>query len=461
MRRGIMGNERGAYAVIFALVLLVLLGFVALGIEAGRWYLVRAELSKSVDAAALAGANCISSANADQLAEDFGRENFYASYLGTPGAGIQGEVQFTANRIGINRIGVVGNVNATPILAQLFGVTTIPVQALGIAQKNKVEIMMVLDRSGSMGQPISKMNALKQAAVGNCSNAQTMGFVCYFQDTQSEDRIGLVSFASTARVDLALGHDFVGPITTATIAMNPIGATNMAQALSLAGGPQGLPDQSGLPADRRLQQFVVFFTDGRPTAFQGSFRYGGNTFDAVATVPGNCPIPPSASYPNVYPNLYSTTAEGVTVNPPLHPYPAGNGGTTQTCRSSLQGNGFFQTTMWNRFTIAPPTTPYTLGQCVNDGVLGRYVCEQARQMAFDSAQVLKSRGVMIYTIGLGSPNDVDQDFLKRLSSDCPNWQTSWPACNANSGFSYIAPTPAQLQAIFNRIARDIKLRLVQ
>lgn len=459
MRLGIMGNEKGAYAVIFALVLLVLLGFVALGIEAGRWYLVRAELSKSVDAAALAGANSISSPNADQLAEDFGRENFYSSYLGTPGTGTQGEVQFSAGRIGINRIGVVGNVNATPILAQLFGVTTIPVRALGIAQKNMVEIMMVLDRSGSMGQPISKMNALKQAAVGNCNNAQTMGFVCYFQDTQSEDRIGLVSFASTARVDLALGYDFVAPITTATNAMSPIGATNMAQALSLAAGPQGLPDQSGLPANQRLQQFVVFFTDGRPTAFQGSFRYGGNTFDAVATVPGNCPIPPSASYPDVYPNLYSTTAEGVAVNPPLHPYPAGNGGTTQTCRSSLQGNNFFQTTMWNRFTVVAPTTPYTLGQCVNDGVLGRYVCEQARQMAFDSAQVLKSRGVMIYTIGLGT--DVDTDFLKRLSSDCPNWQTSWPACNANSGFSYIAPTPAQLQAIFNRIARDIKLRLVQ
>jgi Flp pilus assembly protein TadG len=459
MKLGIMGNQKGAYAVIFTLILLVLLGFVALGIEAGRWYLVRAELSKSVDAAALAGANSISSPIADQLAEDFGRENFYASYLGTPGLGTAGDVQFQAARIGINRIGVTGNVNATPILAQLFGVTTIPVQAFGIAQKNKVEIMMVLDRSGSMGNPISKMNALKQAAVGNCSNPQTRGFVCYFEDTQNEDRIGLVSFASTARVDLALGYDFVDPITTAAIAMSPIGATNMAQALSLAGGPQGLPDQSGLPANQRLQQFVVFFTDGRPTAFQGSFRYRGNTFEAVATVPGNCPIPPSASYPNVYPNLYSATAEGVAVSSPSHPYPAGSGDTTQMCRSSLQGNNLFLTTMWNRFTIVPPTTPYTIGQCVNDGVLGRYVCEEAREMAFVSAQALKNRGVMIYTIGLQP--DADADFLKRLSSDCPNWQNSWPACNANSGFSYIAPTPAELQAIFNIIARDIKLRLVQ
>lgn len=36
MKLGIMGNQKGAYAVIFTLILLVLLGFVALGIEAGR-----------------------------------------------------------------------------------------------------------------------------------------------------------------------------------------------------------------------------------------------------------------------------------------------------------------------------------------------------------------------------------------------------------------------------------------
>ena len=52
-------DERGVFAVIFALMLLVLLGFMALGVEAGRWYLVRAELSKGVDAAALAAARNI------------------------------------------------------------------------------------------------------------------------------------------------------------------------------------------------------------------------------------------------------------------------------------------------------------------------------------------------------------------------------------------------------------------
>ena len=50
--REIIDNQRGAFVVIFAVALLVILGFVALGIEGGRWYLVRAELAKGVDAAA-------------------------------------------------------------------------------------------------------------------------------------------------------------------------------------------------------------------------------------------------------------------------------------------------------------------------------------------------------------------------------------------------------------------------
>ena len=48
------------------------------------------------------------------------------------------------------------------------------------------------------------------------------------------------------------------------------------------------------------------------------------------------------------------------------------------------------------------------------------MCANRRgQMALNSAQALKNRGVMIYTIGLGSPNDVDQDFLEEALEQLP------------------------------------------
>ena len=81
-----INNQRGAVAIIFALCLIVLIGFVAIGTEVGRWYHVRAELSKAVDAAALSGAANIGYLVPDdfieQLAEDFGYGELSA---GVPG----------------------------------------------------------------------------------------------------------------------------------------------------------------------------------------------------------------------------------------------------------------------------------------------------------------------------------------------------------------------------------------
>ena len=97
----------------FAISLVVLLGFTALATEAGRWYLVRSELSKAVDAAALSGAKNISNpfVTVDTLARQVGNENFPAGQLGTPAAG-QGSVSFTVTMPSNNKVQVVGNVSA-------------------------------------------------------------------------------------------------------------------------------------------------------------------------------------------------------------------------------------------------------------------------------------------------------------------------------------------------------------
>ncbi len=75
-----------------------------------------------------------------------------------------------------------------------------------------------------------------------------------------------------------------------------------------------------------------------------------------------------------------------------------------------------------------------------------YFCGQARQLALNNAQVLKDKGIKIYVIGLGSSSEIDPAYLRSLSS--------------GTDFTYIAPTSADLEAIFNKIAKDIKLRLV-
>jgi Flp pilus assembly protein TadG len=427
-------EEAGTVLIAFALFLFILLGFCALGMEAGRWYMVRAELSKSVDAGALAAARNISNpyVTLGTLAEEFAAANFPSGYLGTPGSGA-GRVTFTVTVDPLQgRVEVVGNVSATSILARPFLLNgLIPTSSRGIAQKKEVEIMLVLDRSGSMGmgRPVP-MDQLKAAA---------SSFVEYFRTTQETDKMGLISFSTAVTLDRPLGTNYVTDMQTAIGRMSATSYTNAEDALDQADGPGGFTDQTGVPTDRRVQQFLIFFSDGQPTAFRGRFGYRGTNYDAVAvgatvTSTGDCD-----------PNTFATS--GTLYNPgtgaalsATRVYPTGDGTTTQI---KCSGGPLQYTARWYIFDTMPvPGYPAT-ASCIPSRAVGAQFCTIANQLALDHAAELKARNIVIYTIGLGN---IDAPFMQAI---------------ANPNLYYRAPTPSQLRAIFQQVAQEIKLRLVQ
>jgi len=429
-------GQLGAVAVIFAISLVVLIGFVALSIEAGRWYLVRSELSKAVDAAALAGAKNISNPFLDvsTIAREMGYENFRTGMLGTPSSG-QGSVSFTVTRPDSRKVQVTGQVSSTAVFARLFGIQQVATGSSGVAEKNKVEIMMVLDRSGSMsGTPISDLKAAARS------------FVSYFSDTQGEDKVGLISFASGVTVNYPLQTNFVSGITAAINGMTATGATNAEDALDQADGPGGFTDQTGIPGDLRVQQYLLFFTDGRPTAFRGTFVRNGTTYDAVAMGTGN-------TCTDVYDYMGYPNSETTYPQSTLRPTPTGDGlrtsGNPRTscacsgCQISCV-NSRCPTTRWNVFSdpVYGLSNPLECNRSRSE--VASYICRTARQMAIDHAAVLKAKGIKIYVIGLGS---VDTTFLHQVAS--------------GSEYEYYTPSSSQLQVLFNKIAKEIKLRLVQ
>jgi Flp pilus assembly protein TadG len=418
-------NEAGAVLITFALFLIVLLGFTALGMEVGRWFMVRAELSKSVDAAALVAARNLSNPFVDPrtLAAEFGAENFASGSLGTPASGT-GSVNFNVQLIEGNRVQVDGHVSARAMLAQLFGFNLIPVSSSGVGQQKRVEIMLVLDRSGSMG-------FLGGAPIRDLRRAATT-FVSFFASTQDQDRMGLISFGTWVRVDRALGTNYVASMTAAINALQAVGGTNTEDAIDQSDGPQGFTDQTGIPGDRRVQQFLVFFSDGNPTAFRGMFRNQGADYDAVATFT-NCERGDA-----VQADLARPDADG---DIGVRATPTGDG--LPSAQSACQA----ATTKWYILETRP-VPGYAPEACSipsgGNSALENHSCSVARELALQHAQELKDKRVTIYTIGLG---DVHRPFLEALATS-PDF------------YSY-APTSAQLQAIFQMVAREIKLRLVQ
>jgi Mg-chelatase subunit ChlD len=417
-------GEAGAILIALALLLTLLLCFVALGTEAGRWFLLRAELSKSVDAAALAGAKNLSNPHVDPatLAQEFCAENFPSGAFGTPTSGA-GSAAFDVQLVGQDKVRVDGHASAPAIMAQLVGIHEIPVSSAGVAQKRAVEIVLILDRSGSMrNKPIAD---LKVAA---------KRFLDYFAETQDRDKVGLISFATSVKVERPLGTNFVAPMKAAIDAMVSAGHTNPEDALDQADGPQGFTDQHGVPAESRVQQFVVFFSDGRPNTFRGLFKNRGTTYDAVAYCELNCD---PGDQNDVHPYLWRPDREQQLPVPAL---PTGDGeGPPSRCGAAAV------TTRWY-ILDAYPVPGYGPQDCrIPVTPLGNHVCDLASFLAVQHAQELKDAGVTVFAIGLGTR--INTDFLGKLAT--------------GPELVYIAPTSDQLQAIFQRVAQDIKLRLVQ
>jgi Flp pilus assembly protein TadG len=258
-RRSRFSSEQGVTLIYMAIFITTGLLFTGLAVDSGRAYVVKAQLTKAVDGAALAAARNLNGGDPEGEAARVFRANFPPGYLGTstvtdPTSATDFFETHTITETGVNVV----TVNATAIVPTTFmrlgNFTQVTVHSTGEAQRRMVDLSLVLDVSGSIG---SRWGAVRAAAIE---------FINAFDETS--DRLALITYGNGARVvrQMPSSRGFNKSAMTGAIPVAlPGGWTPMAEGLyrgwdELRSVPTG--SQSGL-------RVIVLFTDGSANGVPG------------------------------------------------------------------------------------------------------------------------------------------------------------------------------------------------
>ena len=400
-------NDRGQILLIFAFLFPVLILFLGLGIDAGFAWIMKALLSRAVDAAALAGMRNIDlgTTQAQAIAQDAFNANFGSGFnrdTGTPVVSIS--VTKDANNNNVVNVSATATIN-TFFIKLLPGFGTMNITSSAQATQPQLIMSLMLDKSGSMN-----LNGGAQALPGAVTS-----FIGYFNNTT--DQVAEVSFSSISTVDVTMRTGFQTPITNAMNAMTFGGATFSQSALS-AGETQ--ISNVHTVAGQSVVKVAVFFTDGWANTINDTLRCPANT----SVNYGGCSPPEAAvNWCSGISFLSPTTGNSVTC-------------TATTFPSQLTG-----TTL--------PLTPTSTGQT--------NVANDAMYRAVQVANNMRSaQGITVYAIGMG--DKINDSFLQEVANDpaSPTFDSTQP-----QGQAIFAPDASQLQSVFDTIAQKILLRISQ
>jgi Flp pilus assembly protein TadG len=473
-------KRRGVALILTTLTLLVFGPMVGLAVDVGILYLLKSRLSLAVDAACLAGARSLARGatlesqrgNAIGVAVKFFRVNFPDGYWGT--TNLQYDVQVTEPELRLRRVQMVATVDAPLYFLRLLGHETARLRVEAAAQRRDVNVMMVLDISGSM-QTAGACGALRNSATA---------FVDLFAN--GRDRLGLLSFNGATRLNYRMNLYFKDSpsIYEQISALTCAGWTNTSQALW-----EGYQQLEALNEPGALN-VILFFTDGRPTALTADYpvktvedtRYGdgigGTNTGTLTTMP---PSPCASSAPKrgfiaagdfgmtgSTVGLYDQTVIGTTQMIP----------SSQRAGCAISMNGYGAGSVRRDIAYIPDQDIYgnsTINQSYKPGVffpaghpyagkirpdVPRALRHAAYNAADNAAWRIRSDTALnpiIYVIGLGGTGGAetfDSELMTRIANaGNPPLQEDRPR-----GLYVYSPTTQQLTDAFLRIASEI-LRL--
>ena len=478
-QRTILKNQKGIALIYMAVTMTVLLLFTGLALDGGRGYVVKAQLTKAVDGAALGAARELNSGSPRLKAEQVFRANFPSGFLGTssvtdPTADPNFYSLTTDAATGINVVTINASANLPTTFMGLANYTNMQVNASGQATRRMVDLSLVVDVSGSIG-----------AQWGTVRDA-TRNFIDSFDAVH--DRMSLTLFSTGAQVVFPMptsrGFDKTG-MKAAVPSSLPSGSTAMAEGL-YRGWDQLRVVPNGSQSSLRI---IVLFTDGAANGVPAQWGGTGSIATSVRTAdfpyrgdPNTWDNPPVSGTiqdqidtggSNTFPfsvNASVTTPQAILAGIPVavqhmpnqswHTQHSSSGIPTSfpMVSNSLTVNGVPQNTKRSVITDGTGQYPTTLWNVNN-------AARNLLEIIGDAARTDNGGDypVRIFTIGMGSLlnltlgtiPETPSSILQRVANDriSPDFNSAQLAGNY-----YYAPTAADVSAAYEGIQNQI-LRL--
>jgi Flp pilus assembly protein TadG len=434
--RSVLRNEEGLAIVYTAVALTTMLLFTGLAVDAGRAYVVKAQLSKAVDGAALGAARMLNSGHPKDEAARIFEANFPVGYMGTisvtdPETTPSFFTLATDEVNGRNIVTVTATATLPTTFMRLGRFDEVTAVSSAEATRRMVDLSLVLDVSSSIG---SRWPAVRDAA---------RAFVDSFAATH--DRLALTTYGNGARVLSAMpsSRGFDKAALKAAIPNSlPGGSTAMVEGLY-----RGWDELRSVPAGQQSSlRVIVLFTDGASNSVPGMYDASGiakglRTFD----FPKNLPDPDNQTHNNpTIQGLYHTQTGSAS---PSYSLTVPNWNSTQTLAQVplLPVASFHQ---HHRSAGIPTSFPLQTNalnvngqpQNVRRGLrnmtaAGRFPAEvfNVNNAARNLLEIIADRArsddgdyrVRIYTIGmgelvrynLGTMPEKPEDILKRIAND--------------------------------------------
>jgi Mg-chelatase subunit ChlD len=465
---------------------------VGLAIDGGILYMLQARLSQACDAAALAGGRNLNNgndtttqtANAEATMTQFFNANFPSGTWNTQPPNLQLNVQATGLRTRTTTVDA--TVVAPLYFMRSIGINYGTIAGHGQASRKDVNLMLVLDRSGSM------------QTAGVCPQMVTQARSFASQFTNGRDQLGLITFMAGSHLDYAPTINFKTQTPSLDTTLSTLvcgGNTGSAQALWLA-YQQLLAMAVTQPGALNV---LVFFTDGQPNGL--TFDFTGTNPNSILPIKtqsdsrlgtGNSPYSNAAAYFT----MPASSCSGLLAPMGVIAQWGGNLSTGATAGVMNESSGSIASTtdgtvsgttgcyfasnltdMRRDIAYIPSqdhwgnsTTGYKGGELVPSGPYAGQLrldtptslSTASTNAADNAAYRIRSDTTLrptIFTVGLGGTDTqpIDQDFLERIANDprSSSFNTSQPV----GQFAY-ASDINELGIAFNAIASTI-LRLSQ